>query len=84
MRSVTSQTQEPEDDVRRVAAFITAGRIVSVLLGEAGLVCGAALWQERGRKYSIRLCDDFQNKEEHVGVRYTGKSEILQPDLDFL
>lgn len=42
--SVTGQMQEPEDDVTGVAAFKLAGLVVSILLEEAGLVCGAALW----------------------------------------
>lgn len=53
-RGVTSQMQEPEDDVTWVAAFIMARLVVSLLLGEAGLVCGAALCgEDRG---VITLC----------------------------
>lgn len=42
-RRVPSQMQQPEDDVSRVAAFELAGLVVTFVLVEAGLVCGAAL-----------------------------------------
>lgn len=41
-RTVTGQVQEPEDDVTGVAAFQLAGLVVSFVVDEAGLVCGAA------------------------------------------
>lgn len=47
-RGVTSQMKEPEDDVTWVAAFITARLVVPLVLGEAGLVCGAALCSKEG------------------------------------
>lgn len=41
-RRVTGQMQEPEDDVTGVASFELAVLLVSFLLHEAGLICGAA------------------------------------------
>ena len=49
-RRVTDQMQEPEDDVTGVAAFQLAGLVLSVLLDEAGLVCGATLCGEKRSK----------------------------------
>lgn len=39
---MTSQMQEPEDDVTGVTGLKLAGLIVPFLLNKAGLVCGAA------------------------------------------
>lgn len=43
VRSVTGQMQQPEEEVSGVAAFELAALVVSFLLHEAQLVCGAAL-----------------------------------------
>lgn len=50
VRGVTGQMQEPEDDVTGVAALKRAGLVVSFLLDEARLVCGAALCISRDDK----------------------------------
>lgn len=47
MRSVTSQVQQPQDDVTGVAAFQLAALLVCFLLWHAGLVHGAALCGRR-------------------------------------
>lgn len=47
MRSVTSQVQQPQDDVTGVAAFQLAALLVCFVLWHAGLVRGAALCGRR-------------------------------------
>ena len=48
---MAGQMQEPEDDVTGVAAFGLAALVVSLLLDEAGLVCGAALCGKKKKIY---------------------------------
>lgn len=57
-RSVTSQVQEPEDEVTGVAAFELAGLVVSVLLKQAGLVCGAAFCCNKSKKIQKKATVD--------------------------
>lgn len=49
-RGVAGQMQEPEDDVTGVTAFELAALVISLLLDEAGLVCGAALCGKKNKK----------------------------------
>lgn len=55
-RSVTSQMEEPEDDVTGVAPFVLAVLLVSFLVHEAGLVCGAALCGGGLTYYNKLIC----------------------------
>lgn len=55
-RSVTSQMEEPEDDVTGVAPFVLAVLLVSFLVHEAGLVCGAAFCANGLTYYHKRIC----------------------------
>ena len=52
---MAGQMQEPEDDVTGVAAFGLAALVVSLLLDEAGLVCGAALCGKKKKKIYIYI-----------------------------
>ena len=52
-RTVTGQVQEPEDDVTGVAAFQLAALVVTFVLDEAGLVCGAAFCGTKTNKRGV-------------------------------
>lgn len=51
---MTGQMQEPEDDVAGVAALELADLVIPFLLGEAGLVCGAAFCGRVKKKTEIK------------------------------
>lgn len=52
---MTGQMQEPEDDVTGVAAFELASLVISLLLDEAGLICGTTLCGKKKKEKREQL-----------------------------